>query len=235
MPAAMIKIENISKTFTLHQQGGVRLKALEAVSLTVEAGECLAVNGPSGAGKSSLLRCVYGNYLTDSGRISIVHQGQNLEINAASPRQIMAARLKTMAYVSQFLAVIPRVSALNIVAEPLIKAGEDPKEAAGQAAELLGRLNIPRRLWAVAPATFSGGERQRVNIARGFVKLKPILLLDEPTASLDKANRRVVRDLIEAAKERGAAIMGIFHDDEIRNTVADREHLLVRPDHESEN
>ncbi len=232
MGSAIINIEKVSKTFTLQQQGGTRIKALENVSLAINAGECLAVNGPSGVGKSSLLRCVYGNYLIDSGSILIDHQGESLAINTASPRQILAARFKTMAYVSQFLEVIPRVSALEIVAEPLIKAGETLQAAKAKAGDLLAKLNIPKRLWALAPATFSGGERQRVNIARGFIQPKPILLLDEPTASLDKANRQVVQELIEAAKKGGAAVMGIFHDDEIRKMVADREYVLVRPGHE---
>lgn len=234
MNRTLITIENISKTFTLHQQGGVRLKALENFSLTVGAGECLAINGPSGAGKSSLLRCLYGNYLIDSGRIAVEHKNETVVINQAEPRQIMEVRALTMGYVSQFLEVIPRVAALDIVAEPLIKSGLAPEASLAKAGELLGRLNIPRRLWSLAPATFSGGERQRVNIARGFIKLRPIMLLDEPTASLDRENRQVVIKLIEEAKQEGSALVGIFHDEETRNQVADREYRLDKLSQEKE-
>jgi alpha-D-ribose 1-methylphosphonate 5-triphosphate synthase subunit PhnL len=91
-----------------------------------------------------------------------------------------------------------------------------------RASHLLHRLNIPERLWTLPPSTFSGGEQQRVNIARGFISDHPILLLDEPTASLDAANREVVVNLIDEKKHAGVAMVAIVHDDEVRRAIADR-------------
>jgi alpha-D-ribose 1-methylphosphonate 5-triphosphate synthase subunit PhnL len=210
----------------LHQQGGVRLRALENVRLRVRAGQCVALYGPSGAGKSTLLRTLYGNYRASAGRIGIRHRGDMVDVCLAHPWEILELRRETLAYVSQFLRVIPRVSAVDIVAEPLLVPRPDqvvpsPEEARERAEAMLERLRIPRRLWHLAPATFSGGEQQRVNIARGFIHPSPILLLDEPTASLDAANRELVMELIREAKDRGAAVVGIFHDDAVREAVAD--------------
>jgi alpha-D-ribose 1-methylphosphonate 5-triphosphate synthase subunit PhnL len=140
----------------------------------------------------------------------------------AAPHRVLAVRRKTVGYVSQFLRVIPRVPARDIVAEPLHALGAPLADARAKAEALLARLNIPEAMWDLAPATFSGGEQQRVNIARGFAVDYPVLLLDEPTASLDAGNRAVVVDLIHEAKARGAAVVGIFHDDEVREAVAER-------------
>lgn len=223
----MISVEGLSKTFTLHQQGGVQLRALENINLRVHAGQCVALHGPSGAGKSTLLRALYGNYHASTGCIYIRHQTHMVDICTAQPREVLEIRNQTLAYVSQFLRVIPRVAAVDIVAEPLLAARPDttcpsPDEARQQAGALLERLNIPKRLWHLAPATFSGGEQQRVNIARGFIRPSPILLLDEPTASLDAANRALVVELIHEAKALGTAVVGIFHDDPVREAVADQ-------------
>jgi alpha-D-ribose 1-methylphosphonate 5-triphosphate synthase subunit PhnL len=207
----------VSKQFTLHLQGGIRLRVLENVEVQVRAGECVALSGPSGAGKSTLLRALYGNYRADSGHIRVRHDGEMVDIAAAPPRTVLAVRAKTLGYVSQFLRVVPRVPALTIVAEAA--AGLD---AEVRARELLRRLNIPPRLHALPPATFSGGEQQRVNLARGFIAGRPMLLLDEPTASLDAANRDIVIEMIREAKARGTAIVGIFHDATVRNAVADQ-------------
>lgn len=128
--------------------------------------------------------------------------------------------------VSQFLRVIPRISALEVVMQPLLDTGVPREACAAKAARLLTRLNVPERLWHLAPSTFSGGEQQRVNIARGFIVDYPILLLDEPTASLDAKNSAAVVELIREAKTRGAAIVGIFHDEAVRNDVADRLHPM---------
>lgn len=226
MPDSMIAVEGLCKTFVLHQQGGVRLCALENVRMRVRAGQCVALHGPSGAGKSTLLRTLYGNYRASAGHIRIRHRSGTVDVCTARPREILELRRETLAYVSQFLRVIPRVSAVDIVAEPLLvpqpdQASPSSEEARERAEAMLSRLRIPRRLWHLAPATFSGGEQQRVNIARGFIRPTPVLLLDEPTASLDAANRELVVELIREAKDRGAAIVGIFHDDAVREAVAD--------------
>jgi alpha-D-ribose 1-methylphosphonate 5-triphosphate synthase subunit PhnL len=214
----MIHIENLAKSFTLHNQGGAVIPVMAGAGLTVSPGECVGLAGPSGAGKSTLMRMVYGNYLSAEGSLIV----GGLDVAQARPREIIALRRETLGYVSQFLRVVPRVPALDVVAEPLLALGHPVEEARDRAAVLLRRLNIPDRLWSLSPTTFSGGEQQRVNIARGFAHPYPALLLDEPTASLDAANREVVLTLIEEAKERGAAILGIFHDEAARRRVCDR-------------
>jgi alpha-D-ribose 1-methylphosphonate 5-triphosphate synthase subunit PhnL len=218
----MIEIEKAEKTFTMHLQGGVKLPVVRGVSFQVNSGECVVLSGPSGAGKSSILKMIFGNYRCDGGRIGVRHQGAILDLATAEPRTVLNARRDTIGYVSQFLRAVPRVAALDVVAEPLLAAGVSREEARKQAGALLRRLNIPERLWALPPSTFSGGEQQRVNIARGFISNLPVLLLDEPTASLDAGNRAVVVDLIDAKKRAGVAMLAIVHDDEIRHAIADR-------------
>ena len=219
---AMIDISNAEKTFTMHLQGGIDLPVVRAVSFHVVSGECVVLSGPSGAGKSSILKMIFGNYRCDGGRIGIRHQGAVIDLATAEPRQVLSVRRSTIGYVSQFLRAVPRVATIDVVAEPLIVNGTTRADAQARAGELLHRLNIPERLWQLPPATFSGGEQQRVNIARGFISELPILLLDEPTASLDAANRAVVVGLIAEKKKRGVAMVAIVHDDEIRHLIADR-------------
>ncbi|MDX5359127.1 MAG: phosphonate C-P lyase system protein PhnL [Rhodobacterales bacterium] len=214
----MIEISNLSKSFTLHNQGSAVIPVMAGAALSVAGGECVGLIGQSGAGKSTLMRMVYGNYLAAGGSILV----DGLDVVTAQPREIVALRRATLGYVSQFLRVVPRVPTIEVVAEPLLVLGVPADEARARAASLLARLNIPERLWSLSPTTFSGGEQQRVNIARGFAHGYPALLLDEPTASLDAANREVVLSLIEEAKGRGAAILGIFHDEAARERVCDR-------------
>jgi len=214
----MIEISNLSKAFTLHNQGAAVIPVMTNASLHVRPGECVGLIGASGAGKSTLMRMVWGNYLAGAGVIRV----GSLDVAQAQPRQIIRLRRETLGYVSQFLRVVPRVPTLDVVAEPLRNLGVAADLAQARAADLLARLNIPQRLWSLSPTTFSGGEQQRVNIARGFAHPYPALLLDEPTASLDAVNRSVVLALIAEAKARGAAILGIFHDEAARDQVCDR-------------
>ena len=216
----MIHIANLSKSFTLHNQGSAVIQVMAGANLHVAPGECVGLIGTSGAGKSTLMRMVWGNYLAASGSIMV----GGLDVATAAPRDILRLRRETLGYVSQFLRVVPRVPTRVVVAEPLLNLGV-PRDAALARAEcLLARLNLPKRLWPLSPTTFSGGEQQRVNIARGFAHPFSALLLDEPTASLDTINRDVVLTLIEEAKARGAAILGIFHDEAARARVCD--HLI---------
>ncbi|MVT77440.1 phosphonate C-P lyase system protein PhnL [Bradyrhizobium cajani] len=219
---AMIDIADAQKTFTMHLQGGIELPVVRGVTFNVNPGECVVLSGPSGAGKSSILKMIFGNYRCDSGRIDIRHRGAVIDLATAEPRQVLNIRRSTIGYVSQFLRAVPRVATIDVVAEPLIVNGMSRADAQQRAGSLLHRLNIPERLWQLPPATFSGGEQQRVNIARGFIPDLPILLLDEPTASLDAANRAVVVDLIAGKKRQGVAMVAIVHDDEIRHLIADR-------------
>ncbi|MBO9395918.1 phosphonate C-P lyase system protein PhnL [Shimia sp. R9_2] len=215
----MIEIRDLSKTFTLHNQGSAVIPVMDGANLSVARGECVALIGASGAGKSTLMRMIYGNYLAAGG--SIVVDG--VDVVQAEPREILALRREVLGYVSQFLRVVPRVPTLDVVAEPLLAVGVEAEAARERARQLLTQLRIPERLWQLSPTSFSGGEQQRVNIARGFAHSYPAMLLDEPTASLDATNRATVLGLIEEAKARGAAIVGIFHDEAARDQVCDRE------------
>ncbi|MDX8450214.1 phosphonate C-P lyase system protein PhnL [Mesorhizobium captivum] len=220
--AIQLSTRDLTKSFTLHTQGGAVIPVFKKINLAISGGECVCLHGPSGAGKSTLLRSLYANYKPDSGQVLVNHLGAMTDITAAKPWLVKAIRQRTIGYISQFLRVIPRVPALDVIIEPAIALGIDAEEAKERAKTLLTRLRVPERLWSLAPATFSGGEQQRVNIARGFMLHYPILLLDEPTASLDVINRATVIALINQAKARGTAVIAIFHDEDVRNAVADR-------------
>jgi alpha-D-ribose 1-methylphosphonate 5-triphosphate synthase subunit PhnL len=154
--------------------------------------------------------------------VHVRHDDRWLDLAKATPHEVLDVRRRTLGYVSQFLRVIPRVATLDIVAEPLLQSGASPQQARQRAGDLLHRLNVPERLWQLPPGTFSGGEQQRVNIARGLIVPRPVLLLDEPTASLDADNRAVVAQLLTEARAAGSAVLGIFHDEDMRDRVATR-------------
>lgn len=219
----LLKAKELCKSFTLHTQAGIRLSVLEGLSLDVMRGECIALSGASGSGKSTFMRCLYGNYRVDSGAVLVKHRQEWVDLTQAEPHQVLTLRQTTLGYVSQFLRVIPRVPAIDVVAEPLLELGVSPKSAREQASQMLARLNLPERLWQLSPTTFSGGEKQRVNIARNLIVDYPILLLDEPTSALDATNRQTVIELLEERKAAGCALVGIFHDDEVRTRVCTRE------------
>ena len=224
--ALAIQTRGLAKSFTLHAQGRVRLPVLAGIDLAVASGECVLLDGPSGAGKSTLMRTLYGNYRADAGEILLRHEGDMVDIAMAPPRLALELRRRTIGYISQFLRVIPRVPTLEIVAQPLMALGADAEAARTRAGVLLERLALPRRLWALPPATFSGGEQQRVNIARGLVAGHPILLVDEPTAALDAENGARVVGLLQEARANGAAIVAICHDPLARQALATRHFTL---------
>lgn len=225
--STVLELSGIHKEFTLHQQGGVRIPVFNGLDAHVKKGEAVAITGPSGRGKSSLLKLIYGTYRVTSGSLRVQHEGEWRDLAAAAPNEILDIRRKTIGFVTQFLRVIPRVPAEMIVAEPLLDRGATESEALERARDLLGTLNIPERLWHLSPMTFSGGEQQRVNIARGFAAHFPVLLLDEPTASLDAENRRRVLALIEVARNLGSAIVAVFHDETERHKVCTRDIALA--------
>jgi alpha-D-ribose 1-methylphosphonate 5-triphosphate synthase subunit PhnL len=220
--SVVLELRDVAKSFTLHLQGGVQLSIVAGVAFSVRAGECVVLSGPSGAGKSSILKMVFGNYRCDQGQILVRQDGQGFDVATADPRRMLALRRSTIGYVSQFLRAVPRVPAIDVIAEPLVANGTPRQAARERAAELLKRLSIPEQLWSLLPATFSGGEQQRINVARGFLPDLPILLLDEPTASLDATNCSAVRSLIVEKKRRGTAVVAAIHDEGLRNAVADR-------------
>ena len=219
----ILQIQDIAKEFILHAQEGARLPVFDRVSFDLYPGDCLALTGPSGIGKSTLMRMIYGNFRCPQGQILVHHDNQNVDISSAHPHRVIDVRRTTMGYVSQFLSVIPRVSTLDVVSEPARSHGLDAVGSEHRAQALLERLRIPERLWSLSPVTFSGGEQQRVNLARGFVAKYPLMLLDEPTASLDPANRATVIEMINEARDHGTAIIGIFHDAEARDALCNRE------------
>jgi alpha-D-ribose 1-methylphosphonate 5-triphosphate synthase subunit PhnL len=226
MTQALLQIQGVAKRFTLHNQNGVELAVLGEANMEVRAGECVVLDGPSGMGKSTLLKMIYANYRTSAGSIWIrLPDRAPIDVTTASPHELVCLRKESIGYVSQFLRVIPRVSALDVVAEALLDDGDSPEMllvARAEAGRWLTRLRIPERLWHLPPATFSGGEQQRINIARSMIKPRPLLLLDEPTASLDVENAQTVIELIREASARGAAIVGIFHDAHVGDAVATR-------------
>lgn len=224
----IIKISSLSKTFRLHTQGDVCIPALDSFSLTLYPGDGVALKGMSGAGKSTVLKLLTGNYRTCSGEILVRHNDRIIDVANASPHEIMDIRKWTIGYVSQFLRVIPRVPAVEVIAEPLVQRNVPEKDALEKAGMILKRLNIPEHLWNLSPVTFSGGQQQRINLARAFIAEWPVMVLDEPTASLDAENRAVVLEMIREKRESGSSVIGIFHDPCDRKAVADREIELDR-------
>jgi len=219
MSDILFQAQGLEKHFILHNQGGARIDTFAGLDLTVHAGECVVLGGPSGAGKSTLMRAIYGNYLASGGVLNVAHRDEMVDLRTASPYTLTQIRRESLGYVSQFLRVIPRVATLDLVMEPLLERGVSESQAEHRARELLTRLNLPEGHWSLPPATFSGGEQQRVNVARGFAPSFPVMLLDEPTASLDAGNKQVVIDLIKARLSEGGAVVGIFHDADVRDAL----------------
>jgi alpha-D-ribose 1-methylphosphonate 5-triphosphate synthase subunit PhnL len=224
----ILKVTGLTKRFYLHEQQR-EIPSTFAIDFELHPGELLAVTGPSGAGKSSLLKCIWRTYLPTAGRVLLRESGGAVtDLATAGEQRILALRRREMGFVTQFLHCLPRQSALDVVAAPLFNTGTPVAAARDAAAMLLTRLNVPRHLWAVAPATFSGGEQQRVNLARGLVSPVPLLLLDEPTASLDPVSRERAIDLLRELKAQGTAMLAIFHDPTLVDALADGE-VRVQP------
>ena len=218
----LIIVEDLAKTFVLHNAESAVIPVFQDLKLEVAGGECVVLAGESGVGKSTLMRSIFGNYLPTQGAVRVLHDGQYVDITRASPHEVLDVRRRTLGYVSQFLRVIPRIPTLQLVMEPLLENGVAEAQARERACALLSALRLPEAHWDLPPATFSGGEQQRVNIARSFIRKYPVMLLDEPTASLDAENRAIVVSLIQEALSEGAAMIGIFHDHDVRDAVATR-------------
>jgi alpha-D-ribose 1-methylphosphonate 5-triphosphate synthase subunit PhnL len=216
----LIVVEDLAKTFVLHNADSATIPVFQGLRLEVGPGQCVVLAGESGVGKSTLMRSIYGNYMPTHGAVRVLHDGRHVDITKAAPHEVLEIRRRTLGYVSQFLRVIPRIPTLQLVMEPLLENGVAPDEARERASALLADLRLPKAHWDLPPATFSGGEQQRVNIARSFIREYPVLLLDEPTASLDAENRAIVVELIKRALAKGAAMIGIFHDHDVRDAVA---------------
>jgi alpha-D-ribose 1-methylphosphonate 5-triphosphate synthase subunit PhnL len=225
----VLRVEDYAKTFTLHEQGK-RLPSAQHVNLTVYAGALTALIGPTGAGKSSVLKGVYRSYLPSHGRLRYRSaSGEDIDLAQADEQRILALRRDEIAFVTQFLFCLPRQATLDVVARPLVARGLARDVARAQAAEVLAALDLPTRLWSLSPATFSGGEKQRVNLARGLVARPRLLLLDEPTASLDPKTAECVIAQIERLKGVGVAMLAVFHQPDITRRLAEHVVELAPP------
>lgn len=222
----VLEIKQLSKQFTLYTQNNAVLDVLKDINIHVDAGEIVALCGPSGAGKSSLLKAVYGTYRVNGGLINILDDQSMINLVKADPRQIIDLRKRTIGYVSQFLRVIPRVATIDIVANAAIELGVEERVAQSRAIGLLKKLRIDKTLHDLSPLTFSGGEQQRVNIARAMSAPRPLMLFDEPTASLDPQNRETVLKMIRNLADEGTAVLGIFHDPKDREILGTRDVIM---------
>ncbi|MGH1430619.1 MAG: phosphonate C-P lyase system protein PhnL [Neptuniibacter sp.] len=228
-PKTVLRVENFAKQFFIHEQQKV-IPSSSNVNLTVESGCLTALVGPTGSGKSSVLKGIYRSYLPTQGSIFFTtSSGDTVDLSKADEHQILNLRRNEISFVTQFLHCLPRQKTEDIVAQPLISRGVKPSEAIEKARQTLDALNIPERLWGISPATFSGGEKQRVNLARGLIAKPRLLLLDEPTASLDPATTNRVLEMIEALKHENTAILAIFHHMELVERVADQVVTLEPP------
>jgi alpha-D-ribose 1-methylphosphonate 5-triphosphate synthase subunit PhnL len=226
----LLDIKDLVKRFVLHSRGGKVIDALKDLSFEVREGEFLGLSGPSGSGKSTILKCIYRTYVPTEGAIWYKSDLYgNVDLASLPEHAVIGLRKKEIGFVSQFLKIIPRVSALDIVTEPLLaRNGISPEKARLKAAELLERLHIHPQLFDAYPVTFSGGEQQRINIARAVIWRPKVLLLDEPTASLDQRTASLVLDILGETRNEGTTMIGIFHDSGMLKTVSDRVYDLER-------
>jgi alpha-D-ribose 1-methylphosphonate 5-triphosphate synthase subunit PhnL len=224
----VLSVDGLSKTFDMHVLGDTEVVGLDDVSFDVHDGEFLAIVGESGSGKSSLLKCLYRTYDPSSGEV--VYHGPDGGIDLAScpDRTVIALRGDAIGYTSQFLDEIPRVPAVDVVARPLVEQGVGRVDAREKARDLLSALSVPEKLWQAYPATFSGGERQRVNLAQALAPKPDLLLLDEPTSALDPETRQTAINLLSSYLGSETTVVGVFHNTDVVEAVADR--VLVLED-----
>jgi alpha-D-ribose 1-methylphosphonate 5-triphosphate synthase subunit PhnL len=217
----LLKIENLSKNFYLHNLGKV-IHSCENVSFSLEKGQFAGIIGRSGAGKSTILKCINRTYLPLRGEILYDSERFGLvNLAEASDREMLYLRKYEIGNVSQFLNVMPRTTAKEHVAGALLEMGENAAHAGQEAAKMLEFFRLPVNLWDVYPNTFSGGERLRLNLARAMVKRPRLLLLDEPTASLDNKTKQLVKEMLLQLKNGNTSMIGIFHDLEFMDGVCD--------------
>lgn len=218
----VLSVHGLSKTFEMHVLGDTQVVGLDDVSFDVREGEFLAIVGESGSGKSSLLKCLYRTYDPSSGEVVYHGPDGDVDLASCSDRAVIALRGDAIGYTSQFLDEIPRVPAVDVVARPLVEQGADRADARSTARDLLSALSVPEALWQAYPATFSGGERQRVNLAQALAPKPDLLLLDEPTSALDPETRRAAIDLLSSYLGSETTVVGVFHDTDVVEAVADR-------------
>ncbi|MCL1913395.1 MAG: ATP-binding cassette domain-containing protein [Eubacteriaceae bacterium] len=218
----ILSISNLSKNFYLHNPG-LEIKSCQNINLALEKGEFIGIVGLSGSGKSTILKCINRSYLPMQGEIIYDSEAfGKINLSTATEREILYLRCHEIGYVSQFLNVMPRTTAKEHVMNALVDIGIDAKAAEIDANEMLVYFRLPETLWGIYPATFSGGERLRLNLAHAMVKKPRLLMLDEPTASLDNKTKLLVRDMLVKLKDTNTSMIGIFHDIEFMDGVCDR-------------
>ena len=218
----ILEVNDLSKVFHLYILNNKRIEALKKINFTLKEGEIIGLTGKSGSGKSSLMKCIYRTYLASSGEIIYTSSEGKIDLVKASDHEIIELRKKEITYCSQFLSVIPRVSAIDVVCENLFRVEKDKQLARDKAKEMLESLGLPFELWDAFPVTFSGGEQQRINVARAIIAEPRFLLIDEPTASLDTKTKDVVIDLILSLKKNGTSVLCISHDEYTLERLVDR-------------
>lgn len=224
----VLDVRALTKGFTMHHLGA-QMAAFDGISFSLNAGEFLLLKGRNGAGKSTLLRTLYRSYLADSGEILFHSSYGPIDLARAADVDISLLRQNEIGFVTQFLTARPRVSAEALVAEPLRQSGVEQTEALDQARHWLQAFGVKEALWAAYPTTFSGGEQQKVNLARALIRPKRLLLLDEPTASLDASARAALLERLADLKAKGTALIGVFHHPGDVATLIDRE-IDLTPD-----
>lgn len=223
----VLQVSDLTKKFTMHAVGGREVDSLRGVSFTVSVGEHVAIAGASGAGKSSLLRCIYRNYLPDSGRVVLTTGGGDVDLTALPDRAMARLRGHEIGYVAQFLGAPPRTGPFALVTDAVKRRGHSPAEAEELAAAALKRLGIDEAFWEIDCAVLSGGQRQRVNLAAGIASPPRLLLLDEPVSALDPANRELAMGLITELANHQVAVVGVYHDMEIIRRLSNRVLVMV--------
>ena len=218
----ILEVNRLSKEFNLHILKDKRIEALNDINFTMKKGEIIGLTGKSGSGKSSLMKCIYRTYLASSGEIIYASNNGNIDLVKAGDHQIIELRKNEINYCSQFLSVIPRVTAVDVVCENLFRIQKDKEKGRSKAMEMLEELGLPSDLWDAFPVTFSGGEQQRINVARAIIAEPRLLLIDEPTASLDTRTKDVVIDMIIGLKNKGASVLCISHDEYTLERLVDR-------------
>lgn len=226
--APLLKIEGLAKSFYMHAKQR-QIPSAKDIYFNVYSGRLTGLIGATGVGKSTVLKAIYRTYLPCRGRmIYKTAAGQNVDLATVDEHTILSLRKREIGFVTQFLFALPRQPAIDVVASPLYKQGITKSDGREKAASILRRLHIPETLWTLSPMTFSGGERQRINLARGVIGRPRLLLLDEPTASLDRDTTNDVCQMISELKHEGTGILAIFHDQDLVQRMADSVYCLDR-------
>ncbi|TWF59221.1 phosphonate C-P lyase system protein PhnL [Neorhizobium alkalisoli] len=232
----VLRVEGLSKQFEMHHLRRT-LYAFEDLNFELGEGEFILLKGENGAGKSTLLRTLYRSYRPRAGHAFYHTKEGVIDLAAAADVDIAVLRRREIGFVTQFLNARPRVAAEEVVAEPLRLAGTPHAEALVEARRWLAAFGVKKQLWPAYPSTFSGGEQQKVNLARALILPQRLLLLDEPTASLDHTARKALVDRLTELKASGVAMIGVFHHPEDVAGLIDREiHLkAIKIEDEADN